>query len=153
MGVRLSEDEAWEVLAASHTGILTTLRADGFPVTLPVWFVAVGREVLVAGPAKTHKFTRVRRDDRVAFLVESGERWTELRAVQVTGRAVVDPAPDWDKVDAAFEAKYAGFRTPRADMPESARKRYDADRALLRITPVGPPISWDNRRLRSGGAA
>jgi hypothetical protein len=147
VGVRLSDDEAWEVLASSHTGILTTLRADGFPVTLPVWFVVVEREVLVAGPAKTHKFTRVRRDDRVAFLVESGMRWTELRAVQLTGRAVIDPAPDWERIDAAFDRKYAGFRTPRADMPESARRRYDADRALLRIAPTGPLLSWDNHRL------
>lgn len=150
MGVRLGEDEAWEVLAAAHTGILTTMRASGFPVTLPVWFVVEGRDVLVAGPAATHKFRRVRQDDRVAFLVESGERWTELRAVQVNGRAVVEEAPDWERVDAAFDAKYAGFRTPRADMPEAARRRYDSERALLRITPVGTPVSWDNSLL--GGA-
>lgn len=150
MGVALSDDEAWEVLAAAHTGILTTMRADGFPVTLPVWFAVRGREILVAGPAATHKFTRVRKDDKVAFLVESGEQWTDLRAVQISGRAVVDPAPDWADVDALFDAKYAGFRTPRAEMPESARVRYDSRRALLRITPVRAPISWDNRRLDGG---
>ncbi|MGA4538707.1 pyridoxamine 5'-phosphate oxidase family protein [Uniformispora flossi] len=150
MGVALSDDEAWEVLAAAHTGILTTMRADGFPVTLPVWFAVRDREILVAGPAATHKFTRVRKDDKVAFLVESGERWTDLRAVQISGRAVVDPAPDWADVDALFDAKYAGFRTPRAEMPESARVRYDSRRALLRITPERAPISWDNRRLAGG---
>jgi PPOX class probable F420-dependent enzyme len=147
MGVALPEDEAWQVLAATHTGILTTMRSDGFPVTLPVWFAVRGREILVAGPARTHKFARVRRNPKVAFLVESGERWTELRAVQITGEAAVDPEPDWPEIDPLFEAKYAGFRTPRAEMPESARRRYDADRALLRITPVGAPISWDNARL------
>lgn len=150
MGVALSDEEAWGVLAAAHTGILTTMRADGFPVTLPVWFAVADREILVAGPAATHKFSRVRKDDKVAFLVESGERWTDLRAVQISGRAVVDPAPDWEHVDALFDAKYAGFRTPRAEMPESARARYDSRRGLLRITPVRAPISWDNRRLDGG---
>jgi hypothetical protein len=34
------------VLAKAHTGIFTTLRADGTPISLPMWFVpdpAVGR--------------------------------------------------------------------------------------------------------------
>ena len=31
--IRLSEDEAWDVLDKSHTGILTTLRRDGMPVS------------------------------------------------------------------------------------------------------------------------
>lgn len=150
MGVQLPDDEAWAVLAASHTGILTTLRPDGFPVALPVWFVVHDRQVCVSGPARTHKFTRVRRDDRASFLVESGRKWTELRAVQFTGRAVVDPSPDWPRLDELFDAKYAGFRTPRAQMPGSARRRYDASRALLRITPERPLVSWDNSLLESG---
>ena len=43
MSVRLSEDEAWSVIEGSHTGIITTLRADGSPVTLPMWFVVIER--------------------------------------------------------------------------------------------------------------
>ena len=39
MSVRLSDEEAWAELAAAHTGIFTTLRRDGRPVTLPTWFV------------------------------------------------------------------------------------------------------------------
>ena len=45
MGVRLSEEEAWAELATAHTGILTTLRRDGRPVSLPVWLVAVMLEL------------------------------------------------------------------------------------------------------------
>ena len=40
MSLRLDTDEAWAFLAAGHTGILTSLRSDGWPVSLPVWFVA-----------------------------------------------------------------------------------------------------------------
>ena len=80
VSVRLSEDEAWDLLGSSHTGILTSLRRGGVPVSLPVWFVVDDRSVLVAGPARSHKFTRIRRDGRIAFLVESGEAWKDLRA-------------------------------------------------------------------------
>ena len=79
MSERLTDGEAWDVLETSHTGILTSLRRDGVPVSLPVWFVVDDRAVLVAGPAASHKFTHLRRDARVAFLVESGEAWKELR--------------------------------------------------------------------------
>ena len=37
--IRFSEDEAWDVLDQSHTGILITFRRDGRPVSLPVWYV------------------------------------------------------------------------------------------------------------------
>ncbi len=145
--MRLTDDEAWDVLASSHTGILTSLRRDGVPVSLPVWFVVDDHAVLVAGPAASHKFTRIRRDGRVAFLVESGEAWQDLRAVHLIGRGDIVEHPDWGSVDALFEAKYAGFRTPRETMPASARARYDGARSLVRVTSTERLLTWDNRRL------
>jgi PPOX class probable F420-dependent enzyme len=147
VGVRLTDSEAWAVLQRAHTGILTSLRRDGVPVSLPVWFVVDDRSVLVAGPAASYKFTRIRRDGRVAFLVESGEAWKDLRAVHLIGRADLVERPDWESVDALFEAKYLGFRTPREEMPASARARYDGARSLVRVTPTEPLLTWDNQRL------
>ena len=147
MSVRLTDGEAWDVLASSHTGILTSLRRDGVPGSLPVWFVVDERSGLVAGPAASHKFTRIRRDGRIAFLVESGEAWKDLRAVHLIGRGDVVEQPDWESVDALFEAKYAGFRTPREKMSASARARYDGARALVRLTSTERLLTWDNQRL------
>jgi nitroimidazol reductase NimA-like FMN-containing flavoprotein (pyridoxamine 5'-phosphate oxidase superfamily) len=147
MGLRLTDDEAWEVLDASHTAVLTSLRRDGIPVSLPVWFVVVDRSVLVTGPASSYKFTRLRRDPRATFLVESGEAWKELRAVHLVGRAELVAQPDWASVDALFDVKYGEFRTPRPEMPDSARKHYAAARALIRLTPTERLITWDNQRL------
>ena len=87
MSIRLSRAEAWSVLAAAHTGVFTSLRADGMPVALPVWFVAFGERVYVGAPSHTKKVAWVRRDPRVSFLVESGERWAELVGVQLNGHA------------------------------------------------------------------
>jgi PPOX class probable F420-dependent enzyme len=147
MSVRLTDQEAWDVVDASHTGILSSLRRDGVPVSLPVWFIADQRTVLVAGPRSSHKFARMRNDPRVSFLVESGEAWRELRAVHLIGRADIVDVPDWEWVDQRLDAKYQGFRTPRAEMPSSARERYDAGRSLVRITPTEPFLTWDNHRL------
>jgi PPOX class probable F420-dependent enzyme len=147
MSVRLTEDEAWDVLGAAHTGILTTLRRDGSPIALPVWFVVDGKTILVTGPSTTKKWVRVRRDPRVSFLVESGEAWAELEAVHVSGRAEFVDDPDWPSIDALFDAKYGAFRTPSAAMPERTRAHYDVGRRLIRIVPEGKLLTWDNRRL------
>lgn len=89
MGVRMNEEEAWAFLQQGHTGIFTTLRAGGWPVSLPVWYVVLDRAVYLHTPGKTKKVTRVRNDERACFLVESGEKWTDLAAVMLPVQAAV----------------------------------------------------------------
>src|SRR5437764_9139348 len=120
--LRLTDTEAWDVLARAHTGIFVSLRRDGVPVALPVWFVALDQHIYVTTPARTKKLVRVRHDPRVAFLVESGERWAELSAVHLTGTARVVTDTDMvERVAAALDAKYRTFRTERTSMPASTR--------------------------------
>jgi PPOX class probable F420-dependent enzyme len=147
MSVRLSADEAWEVISSSHTGILTTLRADGSPVTLPVWFVTEDRTICIGAPSRTKKIVRVRRDPRASFLVESGKRWAELQAVHVSGliEIVTDDAVK-DAIAAALDEKYAPFRTARPAMPTATQQHYD-DRTFLRLRPSDRILSWANERL------
>jgi PPOX class probable F420-dependent enzyme len=148
----LSDDEAWAVLAASHTGIFTTLRRDGMPVSLPVWFVTLDRTICLAAPSRTKKVGRLRRDPRAAFLVESGERWAELQAVHCSGKVeFVDDLAEIERIDAALDDKYLAFRTQRTAMPEATQRHY-AGRTFLRLVPEGRILSWDNRRIPLGGA-
>lgn len=146
--VRMDRDEVWRVLAGAHTGILTTLRRDGHPIALPVWFVALDRRIFVSGPARTKKFSRVHADPRVSFLVESGRHWSELRGVHLTGSArVVDDPGVVATVHAALDAKYAGYRTPREAMPGATRAHYETASATLEIVPDDRVLSWDNSHL------
>jgi len=149
MGVRLTEDEAWSELAAAHTGILTTLRRDGRPVSLPVWFVALDRHVYVRTPARTHKVGHVEHDPRATFLVERGEHWAELCAVMLHADVtLLDAGAERDTVESTLTEKYAGFRTESAQLPDATRAHYAVDSAVLKLTPVGRLVTWDNSRLR-----
>lgn len=150
-GVRLSPDEAWERIAASHTGIFTTLRRDGVPISLPVWFVALDRQIYVTTPPKSKKVARVRNDARSSFLVEAGERWAELTAVHLTGSTTIIDADDdlIERIGAASDAKYSAFRTVRSEMPTATREHYGRTSAYLRFTPDERIVSWDNARLFS----
>jgi PPOX class probable F420-dependent enzyme len=140
--MRLTKAQAWAVLGAAHTGILTTLKADGTPISLPMWFVALDERVYVITPARTKKVARVTRDPRVSFLVESGTRWTELQAVHLTGHArVVDDDDLHGRVRDALDHKYAAFRTEGGD-----RNVADIVFALIEIVPDDRILTWDNSR-------
>jgi PPOX class probable F420-dependent enzyme len=151
MSLRLSPDEAWTFLDRAHTGIFTTLRADGSPVALPVWFVTLERTICIGAPAGTKKIKRVRHDPRASFLVEQGERWAELQAVHLSGRVeIVADADVATSVQLALDAKYQAFRTATASMPEPTQQHY-AERTILRLHPEGRILSWDNRRIGQPG--
>jgi Pyridoxamine 5'-phosphate oxidase len=154
MGVRLSEDDAWAELDAAHTGILTTLRRDGWPVSLPVWYATIGRQIYVRTPAKTRKVEHVRHDPRATFLVERGEKWIELCAVMVYADVeLLGPGDEYDAASAAITAKYAGFGMESKAMggkrvPDATRAHYAGSSEVLRLTPTGTLVTWDNSRLR-----
>jgi PPOX class probable F420-dependent enzyme len=146
--IRLSPTEAWEVIERSHTGVLTTLRRDGTPISLPVWFSVLDRHVYVSGPAHTKKFARIRHDSRVAFLVESGTAWAELVGVHLTGTArEIDDSALLARVHDALDAKYSAFRTDRVDMPDRTRRYYQTARTTIEIRPDERMLTWDNARL------
>jgi PPOX class probable F420-dependent enzyme len=148
VSIRLSRTEAWRVLAAAHTGIFTSLRADGVPISLPVWFVAIDERVYLAAPNHTRKVARVRRDPRVAFLVESGQRWAELRGVHLTGRArLVGESGLAQRVYDALHAKYRAYRTERSAMPDATRRYYETEATVIEITPDARMLTWDNARV------
>jgi PPOX class probable F420-dependent enzyme len=148
VSVRMNGDEAWAMLAESHTGILTTLRRDGMPIALPVWFCVIDGHVYVRTPARSKKVTRWRHDPRVSFLVESGERWAELKSVHLTGRAVeVDDPAILAQVDQGLHDKYLNFRTERTVMPDATRQHYETAFACIRIDHDDRILTWDNNKL------
>jgi hypothetical protein len=148
VSVRLSDDEAWEELERAHTGVFTTLTRAGWPVSLPIWFVVVDRAIYVQTPERAKKLVRIGHDDRGCFLVERGERWAELAAVELPVRASVvhDPALA-AVVSERLDAKYRPFRTASSRLPAATRSHYSGS-VLVRLEPAGKLVSWDNARLR-----
>jgi PPOX class probable F420-dependent enzyme len=148
VSIRLSREEAWALLADAHTGIFTTMRSDGMPITLPVWFVALDERIYVASPAHRKKVARIRKDPRASFLVESGERWAELIGVQLTGHVniVEDPARI-ARVRDLLDAKYGSFRSKRAAMPEETRSQYETEIVVMELVPEERILSFDNARI------
>jgi nitroimidazol reductase NimA-like FMN-containing flavoprotein (pyridoxamine 5'-phosphate oxidase superfamily) len=149
VSIRLSREEAWDELAGAHTGIFTSLKADGTPITLPMWFVAFDARIYFSAPARTKKITRLRRNPRCSFLVESGTYWRELKAVLVTGSArEVTDEDTKRRVREALDAKYDRYRTKHSNMPEETRSVYDSPgRVTFEVVPDDRILTWDNARV------
>jgi nitroimidazol reductase NimA-like FMN-containing flavoprotein (pyridoxamine 5'-phosphate oxidase superfamily) len=149
VSIRLSREESWRELAGAHTGILTSLRVDGTPITLPIWFVALDERVYFTAPARTKKIARLRRNPRCSFLVESGTYWRELKAVLLTGNArEVTEDRAVRRVREALDAKYGDYRTQHSTMPDATRSVYEAPgRITFEIIPDDRILTWDNARI------
>jgi PPOX class probable F420-dependent enzyme len=158
MSVRLSDEEAWSRIGQAHTGILTTLRRDGSPAPVPIWFVSLGRSIYFRTPSRSAKVGHVRRDERATFLIESGERWQDLSAVIVHGRAaIVEDEAERQAAEDALDQKYAAHRPDGRRLPDASRRHYGSGSAVIRLDPTEDLVTWDNRRIRmrpgaAGGA-
>ena len=151
MGVQLSDEEVWQFVADSHTGILTSLDREGYPVSLPTWHVVIDGRVYVRTRENAAKSRRITVDDRVCFLVESGEYWVDLKAVCLIGHArhVIDTSLR-AAVSAALGDKYGGFRKSRREMPSAVRQHYSQPEAIIEVIADRRTLSWDNHKIRSG---
>ena len=149
MSVRMSREEALERIASTHTGIITTLRRDGMPISTPMWFCVYEGAVYFGTPSRSKKAARLRRNPKVGFLVEGGKRWAELWAVHLTGVATpIDDEATIERITAVQAEKYRGFSTPRSEMAADTRRFYESDaRIIYRIEAEERIVSWDNTKL------
>jgi nitroimidazol reductase NimA-like FMN-containing flavoprotein (pyridoxamine 5'-phosphate oxidase superfamily) len=147
MGITMSDADIWGMLAAADKGVFVSLRKSGAPIALPVWFVVHERSIYLRTPARSKKIARITGDDRVAFLVDDGRAWAELRGIHVSGTAdVVDDTQLSDVITMLIDTKYAGLRTASSQRAAATNEHY-ADRRLIKIKP-DQIMSWDNSLLR-----
>jgi nitroimidazol reductase NimA-like FMN-containing flavoprotein (pyridoxamine 5'-phosphate oxidase superfamily) len=147
MGITMSDADIWLMLATAEKGVFVSLRKSGAPIALPVWFVAHEQSIYLRTPARSKKISRITADHRVAFLVDDGRAWSELRGLHISGTAdLVDDPQLNDVIGMLIDTKYARLRTASSQRSDSTNKHY-ADRRLIRIKP-DEIMSWDNSLLR-----
>lgn len=146
--IELTDDERVRYLSEAPTIILVTIGHDGFPHAVPMWFlVEPDGSVLMTTYGRSQKVVNVRRNPKVALLVESGTRYDELKGVLLRGEAeVVENEALCVQVLMKVHAKHSGGLASGVEevMKAQARKR-----VVIRIAPTRI-VSWDHRKL--GGA-
>ena len=145
---RMSDEEIWAFVEDAPTGILTTLRTDGVPIALPLWYACLDHRIYMRTRGK--KLRRIRRDARASFLVEDGVRWVELKAVHFTGSAeIVDLEPALARrFRDEMERKYAPMLAAGTEMaPETAEYYEQIPSGVVRFTPDARILNWDNAKI------
>lgn len=142
--IAIDDDERRRYVAAATTIILVSIGRDGYPHAVPMWFVVDDDgTVYMTTYARSQKAVNLRRNPRVALLVESGERYDELKGVLIRGTAeVIDDLDLCVGVLSRVHAKHVGGVEGVEDvMRAQARKR-----VVLKVTP-DHVSSWDHRKL------
>ena len=117
--VRGSSDPGAVQFAESHTGILTTLRADGAPVALPVWFVVDDRTICFMSFEGMKKLARMFYERAASYgeAIDAGDRPALAAALK---RNVAPQIDEWREVgnlaDYAFQAKQGLEEQQLADL-------------------------------------
>jgi len=142
--LRMSEEEVLALLDECGRAQVATFNPDGSAHLVPLSLMQFdGRLAFWTDPA-SQKVKNLRRDPRITCLIETGNRFDEFRAVQITGRAAV--VDDLDTSVRAGEALFARHSGPLGD----DMKAYVAGLAPNRIVIVVEPervVSWDHRKL------
>jgi PPOX class probable F420-dependent enzyme len=146
--IAMTEQETATYLAEGRTLVLVTLGPDGLPDPVPMWYVpdAAG-QLRMRTYAASQKVLNLRRDPRVSCLVEDGDRYVELRGVQLTGTIELVDDPNWiADVIVGLALKYEGLDPAHTEaVRESARTR--AAKQVGMLLHVDRSVSWNHGKL------
>ncbi len=149
--IALTPAEVDTFVRARRICVLVTVGPDGLPDPVPMWFVVDGDGmILMRTFAKSQKAVNLRRDPRFSALLEDGDRYAELRGVQLTG--VVELVDDPDLVAdivTGLAMKYEGLDPAHADAARAASRERAGKQVALRLRP-DRVVSWDHRKLVAG---
>lgn len=144
--IMMTPEEIGTFLTTRRTCRVATVSADGAPHVSPLWFCWDGTSLWLYSITRSKRWADLRRDPRVAVVIDEGEEYGELRGVELSGTVEFigeaprtgEPNPELQVPERLFAPKYFGLE----EMP------HDGRHAWLRLTPK-TVTSWDFRKLAS----
>ncbi|MCW1430159.1 pyridoxamine 5'-phosphate oxidase family protein [Novosphingobium sp. JCM 18896] len=127
---------------------VATLDQDGAPHLTTVWFAREGEAWLFETYGKSQKVVNLRRNPRVALLIEQGTEYSELRGVSIKGRAtIIDDGAELLRLMKLLVARnHKGLDDSEvAVIAESMAEK----RVVVSVVP-DTVMSWDHRKLGLG---
>jgi PPOX class probable F420-dependent enzyme len=132
--IRLTQDEQEAFLREVKKCALATLDQHGFPHVVAMNFAFRDGAFYMTSYGKAQKVLNIRRDPKVAVMVETGGDYAELRGVMARGECEIIEDPERVRDIFAWLARPSGSA-------RSAPKR-----VVLRIRPHRI-VSWDHKKL------
>jgi PPOX class probable F420-dependent enzyme len=145
--IRMSRHEVDEFLANSRTLSMATFSPDGTIHLVAMWYGFLEGSVAVETKAKSQKVQNLKRDPRITVMVESGDRYEELKGVELVGQAeiVEDSERIWDLGVSVFERYQGPYSEEMAPFVEQMLNK----RVVIKVLP-SKVVSWDHSKLGAG---
>ena len=146
--IKMDDDEVAAYLAAGFRAHVSTLNKDGSPHVVPITYVVLDGCLTFWADNDSQKVVNLRRDPRVAAVVDDGVDFQELRGVSLTGHAelIVDQSTS-ERVADLFTAKVPDEHKEQA---RAMLLGIAAERTVVMVKPARA-ASWDHFKL-SGNA-
>ncbi len=144
--ITMSDAEIRTFLSEQKVLNVATNGPSGHPHLVAMWFSYLDDEMVFWTFGKSQKVVNLRRDPKMTGLVESGETYSELRGVELTGSArIIDTYDDVLAIGRAIALKYNGpDATSTKAMPfmeAQAAKRVGVAFEIERV------VSWDHGKI------
>lgn len=81
----MTPGELDEFLTTQRTCRVATVSKDGAPHVSALWFAWDGTSLWLYSVVRSKRWTELRRDPRIAVVIDSGEDYGELRGVELSG--------------------------------------------------------------------
>jgi PPOX class probable F420-dependent enzyme len=142
--IQLTPEEQREFLETSRTAVLSTIDRRGYPHAIAMWYVIEDGCALMTTYAKSQKAVNVRRNPKVALVVESGTTYDTLKGVLIRGTAeLIDDEETCLSVLMRVHEKMQGSIP---DGIEEALREQARKRLVIRVRPERVS-SWDHSKL------
>ena len=140
----MSPEEVAAFLAERHTATMCTLNRDGSIHAVAMWYGFLDGRLALHTKARSQKARNLARDPRVTVLVEAGERYEELRGVELVGTAV--PVGDGRQLFAVGASVFDRYVAPYTEAARGAVETTLRKRVAF-VLDVERTVSWDHRKL------
>ena len=143
--IKMTPEEVDVFLHERHTMSVATIGPDGRPHVVAMWYGFLDGKPAFETYRKSQKVKNLERDPRMTCLIEDGDRYDQLRGVELVGNGTVVDDKDALRTIARslFERYETGFGPDQGD---EYIEFMVAKRVAVRVD-FDDVVSWDHRKI------
>ena len=143
--IKMTPEEVDAFVHERHTMSVATIGPDGRPHVVAMWYGFLDGKPAFETYRKSQKVKNLERDPRMTCLIEDGDRYDQLRGVELIGQGTVVDDKDALRTIARslFERYETGFGPDQGDQYIDFMV---AKRVAVRVD-FDDVVSWDHRKI------
>jgi len=147
--IKMTEEEIDSFLHERNSISLASLNHDGTIHVVAMWYGFVEGMVAFETKAKSQKVQNLRRDPRITCMVETGDKYEELKGVELVGTAEV--IEDGDRLWQIGVSVFERYQGPYSDEMKPFVEAMLRKRVGIAVH-VDRVVSWDHAKHNIGSA-